>query len=159
PEVAKPSPLLGRWQTEITTDDGKKYNCLMDLTEDQQMAALYKQMGKTSLNVAYSDECPFPLCGASGKLLVAPDGSYAPTVFRAGKDTGTYMFQVPGMEGFSGAYRIEGENTMVTSSAQQTELRWQRVKADGPLPNGANVVLPEKIAWPMKDVPGFVQRA
>jgi hypothetical protein len=154
PAAAPQSPLAGRWQAEMA-DDGKKLNCLMDLAQDQGMG----QLPVSSLSVAFSDGCPFPFCGASGIAYFASDGTWAPTLYRAGKDTGTFSFQAGGLNGFSGAYRLEGETTLVLSYAQRGKIQWQRVRAEGPLPNGADAVLPAQVEWPVKDVPGLVQRA
>jgi hypothetical protein len=166
PAPAAPSTLLGRWQTEMTGEDGTKYNCLMDIKEDAQLAAMLKQMpafyaqnSQAYFDVAFSDECPAPFCGARGKVQFAQDGVYAPTAFRAGQDTGTYSFSVEGLDNFSGPYKLEPDKALVLSYGQGAQMRWQRVPAEGPLPDGAAAVLPEKTDWPMKDVPGFIQRA
>ena len=150
PAAAPHSPIAGRWQTEMAGGDGKKFNCQMDL-QDREMGYL---------PVAFSDTCPFPFCGASGMAYFAQDGTWAPTVLsRPAKTPEPLHFQAGGLENFSGAYRLEGENMLVMSYAQRGEIRWQRIKAEGPLPNGAEAVLPEQVEWPVKDVPGLVKRA
>ena len=69
------------------------------------------------------------------------------------------MFLGGALNNVSGAYRIEGDKTLVMNSSQLPSIRWQRIKADGPLPSAADAVLPKKVEWPPKDMPGLAQRS
>jgi TIR domain len=139
------SPIAGRWQAEIADAQGRKPPCVLDVQE----------LGQTM----FGDTCPLPLTGTRGTFLIAKDGTYAPQLFRVGKDTGSFMFLGGSIHGMVGVIRLEGRNRLVTNDAQRGEVTWSRIAADTPLHDASADILPVKPDWPLKDVPAIAARA
>jgi hypothetical protein len=135
PMKAMRSPLAGRWQAD---------QCVLDVQD----------MGQA----AYSDGCPPPLTGAAGNLAAIKGGVWAPSLFQQDRDDGTMIFQGGAAHGYVAAWRVRG-GKLVTRDGPLGEVTWRRIRADKPLPNPAQDILPRTAAWPIADVPGAASRA
>ena len=150
PTVPARPTLVGRWQAEMTDASGKTFRCQMDMTGDDN-----DPLG--SMSLAFSDECPFPFCGANLSGSFPQSDMFAPRMFIKGKDTGTFYMLI-GSNGQTGTYRLD-KDTLILTFELRAEIRWNRIKAEGPLPNGADAVIPPESAWPAKDVPNLAKHA
>ena len=139
------SPMAGRWQAELADTNGRKQACVLDVQD----------LGQT----VFTDSCPAPLMGAEGSMVISKDGVWAPQFFTRGKDGGTFLLQGGALHGMAGSFRLDGKTTLITHDAQRGEIAWTRIKADGPLHNALDDVLPFQLDWPVKDVPGIAGRA
>lgn len=135
------NPAVGRWQAEISNQQ-----CVMEIGD----------MGQ----IAYSDSCPMPLTSQQGTITTAPNGTYAPNLYAAGKDSGTFMIMGGSISGMVGAFRIEGSRHMTTRTAPGADIEWTRSSSEAPMQSAAaSAVLPGQVQWPVGDVPAIAQRA
>src|ERR1700730_14804134 len=85
PSGSSKNPAVGRWQAGISTPAGGRQQCVMEV-------------GDTG-RIAYGDSCPMPLTGQQATITTAPDATYAPNLYVAGKDSGTFMIMGGGISG------------------------------------------------------------
>ena len=126
--------------------------------------------------IAYSDSCPMPLTSQKATITTVPNGAFAPNLYVADKDTGTFMITGgTGINGMTGAFRVEGNTHLETRTAPGAYLEWTRSSSQAPIQNavapvqkaavsgqsagGAGQVLPAQVQWPMSGVPAMAQRA
>jgi hypothetical protein len=139
------SPLRGRWETEVATDTpGGKMKCVVDVQDTGQ--------------ATYADTCPPPLMGTSVSVAIAKDGTWAPAVYHAGEDDGTFLLQGGSAHGFAGAYRVRG-GKLVTRDAAFGEVTWHKDSSRKPMHSEVADILPPSADWPAKDTPGMARSA
>jgi hypothetical protein len=149
PEKSRPT-LAGQWQADMTDDTGKKFMCQMDMTGEENETL-------TSMNLKFSDECPFPFCCASLYATFSQSDMHAENDFQKGKDTGTFFMNVGSQTGTRGTYRLDADTLVMTYPGGS--IRWRRIKSEGPLHYGGLTVVPaDAVKWPVKDVPGMAKR-
>jgi hypothetical protein len=138
---------VGRWQAEIPNSAGQRQQCVMEIRDSGQ--------------IAYGDSCPMPLTSQTATIASTADATYAPNLFLAGKDSGTFMITggSGGISGMVGAFRVEGDH-MTTRTAPAADIEWTRTSSEAPLRSAAaSEVLPGQVQWPVAGVPEIAQRA
>ena len=141
-EPAK-NPTVGRWQAEISNRQ-----CVMEIADTGQ--------------IAYGDSCPPPLTDQRATIASVSNGTYAPNLYVAGQDSGTFtiMGGAGGISGMVGAFRVEGSEHMTTRTAPGADIQWTRSSSEAPMQSAVgSQVLPGQVQWPVADVPGIAQRA
>jgi len=139
------NPAMGRWQADISNSAGQRQQCVMELGETGR--------------IAYSDSCPMPLTGQQATITTSPDATYAPNLYVAGKDSGTFMIMGGGISGMAGAFRVGGEH-MTTRTAPDADIEWTRSSSEAPMKSAsASNVLPGQVQWPVAGVPAIAQRS
>jgi uncharacterized protein (DUF2141 family) len=140
------NPAVGRWQAEISNSAGQRQQCVMDVGDTGQ--------------IAYGDSCPMPLTSQQASIATLPNGTYAPNLYVAGQDSGTFMIMGGSISGMVGAFRIEGSKHMTTRTAPGADIEWTRSSSETPMRSAAaSQVLPGQVQWPVGDVPAIAQRA
>lgn len=140
------NPVVGRWQAEISNSVGQRQRCVMDISGTGQ--------------IAYGDSCPLPLTNQQATIASQPNGTFAPNLYVAGKDSGTFVLTGGGVSGMTGAFRIESSNLLRTRTAPGADIEWTRISSETPMQSAAgSQVLPQQIQWPANDVPAIAQRA
>jgi uncharacterized protein (DUF2141 family) len=140
------NPAVGRWQAKISNPSGQRQHCVMEIGD----------MGQ----ISYSDSCPMPLTSQQATITTAPNGVYAPNLYAAGQDSGTFMIMGGSISGMVGAFRIEGSKHMTTRTAPGADIEWTRSSSEAPMQSAAaSAVLPGQVQWPVGDVPAIGQRA
>ena len=140
------NPAVGRWQAEISNPAGRRQQCVMEVVATGQ--------------ISYGDSCPMPLTGQQATITTVPNGTYAPNLYVAGKDSGTFMIMGGSISGMVGAFRVEGRKHMTTRTAPGADIEWTRSSSEAPiLSAAASQVLPGQVQWPVGDVPAIAQRA
>lgn len=140
------NPAVGRWQAEIPNPAGQRQQCVMEVVATGQ--------------ISYGDSCPMPLTGQQATITTVPNGTYAPNLYVAGKDSGTFMIMGGSISGMVGAFRVEGRKHMTTRTAPGADIEWTRSSSEAPIVSAAaSQVLPGQVQWPVGDVPAIAQRA
>ena len=138
---------VGRWQAEISNPAGQRQRCVMEIRDTGQ--------------IAYGDSCPMPLTSQTATIASTADATYAPNLYFAGKDSGTFMITggSGGISGMVGAFRVEGDH-MTTRTALAADIEWTRSSSEAPMRSAAaSEVLPAQVQWPVAGVPDIAQRA
>jgi uncharacterized protein (DUF2141 family) len=160
------NPVAGRWEAEVPGPVGLQ-ECVMEVGD----------MGQ----IAYGDSCPMPLTSQQATITTVPNGAYAPNLFVAGKDTGTFMIVGGiGITGMVGAFRVEGVKHLETRIAPGADIEWIRSSSTAPIRSASagqvlpgqvqppqapmrnaagGPVLPGQVQWPVSGVPAIAQRA
>jgi uncharacterized protein (DUF2141 family) len=140
------STTVGRWQAEISNPAGQRQRCVMEIGDTGQ--------------IAYGDSCPMPLTSQQATITSLPNGTFAPSLYVTGKDSGTFMIMGGSISGMVGAFRLEGSKHMTTRTAPGADIEWTRSSSEAPMRSAAaSQVLPEQVQWPIGDVPAIAQRA
>ncbi len=126
PADAMRSPMMGRWRAELANGAQAKVECIVDIGREGQ--------------ANFADTCPAPLMSAAGNVQAVKGGTFAPRHYRAGGDTGTFLFQ-GGAGDMAGAFWVRG-SWLRTRDDRFGEVMWRRISADKPLPKSAAVASP-----------------
>jgi hypothetical protein len=145
PSEPPKNPAVGRWQAEMSNPAGQRQQCVMEVRDSGQ--------------IAYGDSCPMPLTSQTATITTAANATYAPNLYVAGKDSGTFMITGGSISGMVGAFRVEGDQ-MTTRTAPGADIQWRRSSSEAPMRSAAaSDVLPGQVQWPVAGVPAIAQRA
>lgn len=137
------SPLAGTWQAEMTDTSRQKHNCVVDIADSGWSV--------------FSDGCPWPLTAKQSSLQASKDSVFAPNLFVFGKDEGTFQ-TLSGGDNFSGTFRFEGRNHLITHDLTFGETDWHKTEKSR-MNSRTDKIIPQTVAWPLADAPGIAQKA
>ena len=63
------------------------------------------------------------------------------------------------MHGATGSFRLDGSKRLVIKDMQGREFNWTKIKPNQPLERDSDAILPEKMEWPLRGLPGVAARA